>query len=464
MMKGCGYRWAKIWIAVLPNLFGVAMLCHGQPENPGESPADVPLEKGRSSAARTALGESFRQVDLELKAERDRLKTKLPPDELAKAEGKVRVLGEKREALLKDLETVVTGFDPLSFTTLPSKELDLQTETRELLLPIVQELKQLTASPREVESLRRQLASLRQRRILAAEAVRKFDDQIKQEPDATLKPLLAELLSTWQKRQNDAATELAVAEYKLEEQQMKSGGVLGALRDVTSGFFRERGRNLLMACCVSLLIFGSLRLLWHRLRKLSALKRKNRSFGVRVAVVIFHAATVILSVFAMLLVFYLAGDWVLLGLATLFLVGIVWTGKQTLPMVFEQVKLLLNLGSVREGERVIYKGLPWEVRSLGVFSELRNPALDGGHMRLPLREMTGLVSRPDADEAWFPCAVDDWVCLTDGTHGKVVTQTPDWVQLVLLGGSRRTFPTKVFLEMCPGESREELPRAECLRH
>ncbi|MDI1313623.1 MAG: hypothetical protein PSV43_15760, partial [Prosthecobacter sp.] len=88
-------------------------------------------------------------------------------------------------------------------------------------------------------------------------------------------------------------------------------------------------------------------------------------------------------------------------------------------------------------------------RTVGVFSELRNPALDGGHIRLPLRELTVLVSRPDEAEVWFPCAVDEWVCLSDGTHGKVVTQTPDWVQLVLLGGSRRTYPTQTFLQLCP---------------
>lgn len=434
------------WSFVFATLFCLVVVSQAQPTvmPPGSS-----AENGRSGTALTALGESFRQVDQELQAERERLKTTLAPDEKAKAEEKVLVLNEKRESLLNDLELVVTGFDPQNFTNAISEELDLQTETRELLLPIIQELKQLTASPREVESLRRQLASLRQRRLLAEQAVGKFEQLIEQEPSSTLEPLLAGLLATWKKRQNDADTELAVAEFKLEELEVKRGGVLGTLRDVTSGFFRQRGRNLLLAILIGLLLFGGFRLLLGKLKKLPALRRKNRSFGARIAVVIYHVATLLLTAFSVLLVFYLAGDWVLLGLATLFLIGIAWTGKQTLPVVYEQLKLLLNLGSVREGERVIYNGLPWEVRSVGVFSELRNPALDGGHMRLPLRELTSMVSRPDEDEAWFPCAVDDWVCLSDGTHGKVVTQTPDWVQLVLLGGSRRTYPTKLFLEMCP---------------
>ncbi len=430
-------------------LLAVGTAAMAQPEKAPAVPVTASAEAGRSGVALTALGESFRQLDRELKAERDKLKAAPTPDEQAKAEAKLRELGAKRESLLNDLELVVTGFDPQDFTSTTSEELDLQIETRELLLPIVQELKQLTASPREAESLRRQVASLQQRRALAGEAVGRFEELLTHETDATLKPLLADLLATWKKRQNDAETELAVAEFKLEELEVKRGGVLGALRDMTSGFFRQRGRNLVMGACAGLLIYGALRLLWRRLQRLPALMRKNRTFGVRIAAIFYHSLTALLSVFAVLLVFYLAGDWVLLGLASLFLIGIAWTGKQTLPAVYEQVKLLLNLGSVREGERVIYNGLPWEVRQVGVFSELWNPALHGGHVRLPLRELSGMVSRPDEDEPWFPSAVDDWVILSDGTHGKVVTQTPDWVQLVLLGGSRRTYPTRAFLELCP---------------
>lgn len=411
-------------------------------------PAETDVN-GRSRTALSALVVSIKEVDRDLKLEREKLKTKLPADELKKTEADIKLLGEKRDALLKNLEFVVTGIDPLTFSKPVGETLDLQSETKELLLPIIQELKQLTASPREVESLRRQVASLQQDGAMVAEAASRIEEQIKLDADPALKPLLGELLESWRKRQNATDTELAVAEFKLEELEVKRGGVLGVLREVTSSFFRQRGRNLMLALCSAALIFGALRLLWTRLQQLPALKRKNRPFSLRLAVVAYHTVTFLLSAFAVLLVFYLAGDWVLLGLAVMFLIGIAWTGKQTLPAFYEQLKLLLNLGSVREGERVIYNGLPWEARSVGVFTELRNPVLDGGHVRLPLRDLMPLVSRPHEDEVWFPCEVDDWVCLSDGTHGKVVTQSPEWVQLVLLGGSRRTYPTQSFLELCP---------------
>lgn len=441
-------HWRRFAAAVVIML--IAVNAPGQvADTPAPAASQVAAPNEHSHVALSALEESFKQLDGELKAARGHLSDKLPADEKQKTEARIQELGAKREELLKNLEFVITGFDQQSYTPQAGAEMDLQAETRDLLLPIVQELKQMTASPREVESLRRQVAQLQQRRSLAAVAVRRLEAQMKLEENTTLKPLMQELLGNWKKRQNDSDTELAVAEFKLEELEVKRGGMLGALREITSGFFRQRGRNLLMAVCISLLIFGGMRLLWGRLQMLPQLRRKNRSFGLRMVVVAYHLCSFLLAAFSALLVFYLAGDWVLLGLATMFLVGIAWTGKQTLPVVYEQLKLILNLGSVREGERVIYNGLPWEVRTIGMFSELRNPALDCGQMRLPLRDLTALISRPTEDELWFPCSVDDWVCLSDGTHGKVVTQSPEWVQLVLLGGSRRTYPTRVFLDLCP---------------
>lgn len=413
-------------------------------------PKDPVIEaQGSSGAALSALESSIRSVENDLKTERARLSTSLAPDEKTQVDARIKALGEKRDDLLNNLEFVVTGIDPEVFAGTPSQPLDLQSETRDLLLPIVQELKQLTASPREVESLRRQVTTLQERGLLYAKAVERIEQQIKQDSDELLSPLLKDLLITWKKRQNEAETELAVTEYRLTEVEGKRSGVFGTLKEIVSSFFRQRGLNLMIAFLSSALIFVGMHLLWGKLQKLPVLRKKHKSFSLRLVMVTYHAATFLISMFVVLMVFYLAGDWVLLGVAILFLVGIAWTGKQTLPVVYEQLKLLLNLGTVREGERVIYNGLPWEVRTVGLFSSLHNPALDGGHIRLPLRDLMSLVSRPCEDELWFPSEVNDWVFLSDGTHGKVVSQSPDWVQLVLLGGSRRTYPTASFLELCP---------------
>ncbi|HRX56271.1 MAG TPA: hypothetical protein P5016_17275, partial [Verrucomicrobiales bacterium] len=114
------------------------------------------------------------------------------------------------------------------------------------------------------------------------------------------------------------------------------------------------------------------------------------------------------------------------------------------------MKLLLNLGPVREGERVFYRELPWKVGRIDIFTDLTNPQLEGGRLRLPLKELACLLSRPSGpSENFFPCEKDDWVILSDGVYGKVVQQTPETVQIVKLGGSRRHYRTAAFLSLAP---------------
>ena len=92
--------------------------------------------------------------------------------------------------------------------------------------------------------------------------------------------------------------------------------------------------------------------------------------------------TVIGATSAFVIVLYISGDWVLLILAVIFLLGIAWTAKRGLPVFWEQIKLLLNLSTVRENERVVYNGIPWRVVSLNIYSRLENPALENAKIRL----------------------------------------------------------------------------------
>jgi small-conductance mechanosensitive channel len=211
-------------------------------------------------------------------------------------------------------------------------------------------------------------------------------------------------------------------------------------------FFRSRGRNILLAA----LAFACTWLLFHRLhgwvQRVSLLRRKRRTFSARLFNVVYTFLTVFGATVSFLLVLYLFEDWVLLTLALLILFGIAWSSKHTLPDYVKEAVLLLNLGSVREGDRVIYNGVPWLVRSLGFDTHLANSELMGGNLHLPLRDFLDLRSRPfEPDEPWFPTRMGDWVLLDNDTLGKVILQTPEVVRVVLLGGSRRTFSLQDFL-------------------
>jgi small-conductance mechanosensitive channel len=131
------------------------------------------------------------------------------------------------------------------------------------------------------------------------------------------------------------------------------------------------------------------------------------------------------------------------------LMGAALTLQRTLPAYIKEAKVLLNLGPVREGERVIYNGLPWKVQSLNMYSTLVNPNLRGGKVMLPVSELCAMVSRHyDEGEPWFPARENDFVLLNDETYGRVLLQTPEVVQM-RVSGATRTYPVGTFLDKSP---------------
>jgi hypothetical protein len=214
-------------------------------------------------------------------------------------------------------------------------------------------------------------------------------------------------------------------------------------------FFRSRGRNLAVALLALAACWAFMRLLHAGIRK-AIHQRRKRDIVERVFDLSYMLATVLLSLLTFLFVLYAVGDWVLLSLASLFLFGLVWASKTALPRVWRQAILLLNLGAVREGERILYKGVPYRVDRLGVQTYVSNPDLTGGILRLPLAVVAELQSRPfAADEPWFPTRKGDWVLMEDGTHARIIQQTPELVTLVRLGNARTSFRSEDFFSTPP---------------
>jgi hypothetical protein len=245
-------------------------------------------------------------------------------------------------------------------------------------------------------------------------------------------------------------TQLRIVNQQFRQKLDEEPSIAESVRHLLQIFFRSRGRNFILACAAFLTFWLAFHRLYGWVQTTGWFQRKRRRFSLRLFDVIYKAFTITGAVFIFLLVLYLFKDWVLLTLALLFLLGIAWTSKQTLPRFVREVTLLLNLGAVREGERVIYNGIPWLVRSLNFYTRLVNPELEGGDIRLPLRDFHDLRSRSfEANEPWFPTRLHDWVLMDVQTLGKVVLQTPEIVRLVLLGGSRKTFSTSDFLAQSP---------------
>jgi hypothetical protein len=96
-------------------------------------------------------------------------------------------------------------------------------------------------------------------------------------------------------------------------------------------------------------VFFGFRLAEFGLRQLRR-KGSEKKFGSMLTALLFHVISVLGGLGAMMLVFNLAGDWFLLGIIIIFLFGIGWASVNTLPRQVETIKLMLNIGAVREGK------------------------------------------------------------------------------------------------------------------
>ena len=209
-------------------------------------------------------------------------------------------------------------------------------------------------------------------------------------------------------------------------------------------FLLGRGLTLIIALVCAALAWAVMRFLWWVFTTHFTTKEQRRNqTWFRLLAYSYYLLNTIVTLLVVLAVLYVREDLLLLALALLLVFGAVLSFRQFLPRYIEEARLLLNLGSVREDERVVYNGLPWQVMSLNLHTVLRNPALDGV-LRLPLDVVGTLVSRPVKNNLWFPSNQGDFVILPDDILGQVRTQTPDLVEIAVRGGMSMTYNTADF--------------------
>lgn len=355
---------------------------------------------------------------------------------------------------LRDLEE---SFDQVStevnvevFETGKKKSLEWNVEITEVLGPVIREVKKMTSRPREIEQLRGRVDMYSSQLPVTRRALKNIDTLLTH----TTSPRLTEKLRTvkrgWKNRENEVRTRMNIAAQQLEQRLAERKPLSQSFREILQIFFKSRGRNLILSFLAFVLTFLILHWILKLIQRYSPFYKKDRSFYVRVFDMVFIFVTVVFSLLALLAVLYFFGDWVLLSLAIIFFLGIGWASKTLIPRFWSQGKLILNLGPVREGERVVYNDLPYEIASINLFTELVNPDLEGGRIRLPLRDLLDLRSRPVSEkEPWFPSRSGDWVLLNDGTHGRVEVQSPEVVEMELLGGASVTYRTVDYLSRSP---------------
>lgn len=327
-----------------------------------------------------------------------------------------------------------------------ARSFDLQQELEQLIRPLVKTLKDATAGPRQVSDLRGRIEQLGQRLGTAEAAKRAVERTRDQLPTGAARAEAdRELTQRWKPLCERLRDEVLVLRANLVRLEADETSLLGNVTDAVRNFLQSSGTSLLLTVVAFVVVFFGLRTLVDRLLR----RRGERGFSLRLLEVLLRVLVVVAAIAGALVVPYVRNDWLLLALGIVFLIGAGWVLMRTLPQFFEQMRLLLNVGGVREGERLLVDGLPFRIQALRFYTRLENPDLQGGVLRVPLQFLVGKRSRASGpDEPWFPTRTGDVVLLADGTFGPVCTQTPETV-VVEHWGSQRSFPTAEFLKLSP---------------
>ena len=361
---------------------------------------------------------------------------------------------ERLEAMRAELEQrhralhrLVTGLEP-RYVEASSDDAQVlwEDEARALLSPLFTELREATELPRRIERLRRRIDFFNARMPQIDYALVSAAEAMHAAENPGTKAALDRVRLDWLAKRKETLERLAITRVELSRIEGEKSSVSEAGRTLLDLIANARARVLVQA------LFGFLASLLAAhvlLRVLLALPRVRRAVrdeaGLRALGLVVYVGGAVVAISVVLAVLYRSGDWVLLTLAVVLLIAVLVAGRSTVPSYWREVRLLLNTGPVRAGERVTYQGVPWRVRSLNLTTWLENPAFPVGNwVRLPLSALDGLLSRPcAAEEPWFPTQRGDFV-VWDGQAAEVTRQGPEFVEL-RRDRSVITLPTADFL-------------------
>lgn len=329
---------------------------------------------------------------------------------------------------------------------------DWQAELLQIVQPVFSEIQRLTKATREKEEISREL-TLTNEKILNLEKGLTYLAAIPREDltESIIKKL-EDINNNWSAFLKDLQRDRDHYQNQLDA-MVTDKSFLESLKDGTFDFIKGRGLILLTSFATFILVLYLLT----KLMDFFVQRHQNKTRGQqkvnlrgRLFVLIYRVISIIASVIAFLIVLHAMGDMVLFGIAILILLALIFAFRNYVPKYFSEIRLFLNLGSARQGERVIYRGVPWLIERITLYTAtLYNPALDNGRIRLMLPELETLTSRPfDNDEIWFPAKVGESFILPNGTFGEVKRQTPESVYLNSFN-STIIYPTADFIAGAP---------------
>jgi len=359
----------------------------------------------------------------------------------------LKKLVERKKILHQNFTLNSTGIDQNSATETQNKTLDWEEELKKVFSPVIINLKELTEPTRKIEFLHADIAYYEQQIPKIKQGIEQIDILILESHNKKLKQKLLLEKKEWEQKEKELNTKYDVAKQQiidLENDKISPEQALNAFKDT---IFSKEGKNILLSMLVFFLTFIGLHIIRKIIFFINPLNYIARfKFIASLIDILLNIFIFIVSILTLMVALYLAGSMMTLAIVVFVLIGMLWTVRNTIPYFFEQIKLLLGYGAVRQGEKIIYNGMQWLVESIGVYSYLKNPLLTSNIIRLPLKDLINMRSRPyDKKEGLFPCKEGDYILINNKTFRQVAIQSPERIILDAFG-MKDSMPTKTFLQ------------------
>lgn len=382
-------------------------------------------------------------LELALKSESDELKQTQIKQELNAANDIIKGVRE-------EIVQLATGGTKLyDEPPVVKQDVSWEEDLERIFEPLLEQLREVSERPRLIEELKTEIAYWESRKELLSQAVANLEQSITEIDNRSLRKELGELLKTAKSRYNSAQQKLSLLNNELLVLENAKNPIWSTIGEIITGVFIEMILHLLTALLAAFLVYQVARLFsWLILGLVKKSKSKDNVYLERMIEMTRTFVGFVFAFLAYLVVLYTMTEWLLLVFSLLIIAGLALGLKEALPIFIIEIKTLLNFGSIRQGERLVFHGLPWRITRLNVLTTLHNPSLHG-HLRVPLTKIMNLSSRLyHKDEPWFPTIVGDYIKLEDGVFGKVQRQTPDIVEIDF-GESTYTYQTLEFLSRRP---------------
>jgi len=333
-------------------------------------------------------------------------------------------------------EMILTGGTELDIDeTTAKKDFDWEQDLIEILQPFLRELHKLTENKRKYDDLHFKIT-------FHQNQIKKINDALKHISQIDKEDLQDETLLEFERINQKWQTQLDESMHLFEVAKLQRDEMLQIKAEQQTSFFdyiqelsESRGITFLLALSAFIGVYLLMLFILKFFGWIANRKNEKRNYLQRVIAVLYNILIMILALTAFFYVLEVRDDPVMTGITIVLLISIIWVLKNSLPAYIEELQLLLNTGSAREGECIIYNGITMQIENLQYYTKLSNPLLADLKLRLTLSELTKYVSRPiSKDEPWFPCKEGDYVMLYGDIFGKVKNITRESIVLSLPDG------------------------------